>query len=157
MAIKEGSVMEGIFAMYCAAYLIDPESGKSDSAIEKFINEQLPKLKNGDDFDDEFDKFWQNEKILALNAICEEEDLDQEQFQGLIDAYLYSERPPLKNDVLECLAERPSVLKARQIGERIADAFCSISFDLYCTLKRASAPLLTNLRSQKGPASGVKR
>ena len=32
-AIKEGSVMEGIFAMYCAAYLIDPESGKSQSSI----------------------------------------------------------------------------------------------------------------------------
>ena len=39
MAIKEGSVMEGIFAMYCAAYLIDPAGGKSSSAIEKFIND----------------------------------------------------------------------------------------------------------------------
>ena len=37
--IKEGSVMEGIFAMYCAAYLIDPNNGKSDSAIEGFIND----------------------------------------------------------------------------------------------------------------------
>jgi len=37
--IKEGSVMEGIFAMYCAAYLIDPASGRSQSAIEGFIND----------------------------------------------------------------------------------------------------------------------
>ena len=37
--IKEGSVMEGIFAMYCAAYLIDPNNGKSDTAIENFIND----------------------------------------------------------------------------------------------------------------------
>ena len=29
MAIREGSIMEGVFAMYCAAYLIDPEDGKS--------------------------------------------------------------------------------------------------------------------------------
>ena len=36
---KEGSVMEGIFAMYCAAYLIDPESGKNKPAIEGFIND----------------------------------------------------------------------------------------------------------------------
>ena len=35
---KEGSVMEGIFAMYCAAHLIDP--GKAnDTAIEGFIND----------------------------------------------------------------------------------------------------------------------
>jgi len=39
MAIKEGSVMEGIFAMYCAAYLIDPASGKDKSAIERFMND----------------------------------------------------------------------------------------------------------------------
>ena len=37
--IKEGSVMEGIFAMYCAAYLIDPQSGRSKTKIEKFIND----------------------------------------------------------------------------------------------------------------------
>ena len=37
--IKEGSVMEGIFAMYCAAYLIDPNNGKSDTVIENFIND----------------------------------------------------------------------------------------------------------------------
>ena len=37
--IKEGSVMEGIFAMYCAAYLIDPESGKNKNKIESFIND----------------------------------------------------------------------------------------------------------------------
>ena len=37
--IKEGSVMEGIFAMYCAAYLIDPQSGRSKSKIEQFIND----------------------------------------------------------------------------------------------------------------------
>jgi hypothetical protein len=39
MAIKEGSVMEGIFAMYCAAYLIDPNNGKSSSQVESFIDE----------------------------------------------------------------------------------------------------------------------
>ena len=38
-SIKQGSVMEGIFAMYCAAYLVDPEDGKSKSSIEGFIND----------------------------------------------------------------------------------------------------------------------
>ena len=37
--IKQGSVMEGIFAMYCAAFLIDPEDGKSKTSIEGFIND----------------------------------------------------------------------------------------------------------------------
>ena len=38
-SIKQGSVMEGIFAMYCAAFLIDPEDGKSKTSIEGFIND----------------------------------------------------------------------------------------------------------------------
>ena len=38
-SIKQGSVMEGIFAMYCAAFLIDPEDGKSKKSIEGFIND----------------------------------------------------------------------------------------------------------------------
>jgi hypothetical protein len=37
--IKQGSVMEGIFAMYCAAYLVDPEDGKNKKAIENFIDD----------------------------------------------------------------------------------------------------------------------
>ena len=37
--IRQGAVMEGIFAMYCAAYLIDPESGKNKNKIESFIND----------------------------------------------------------------------------------------------------------------------
>jgi len=37
--IKQGSVMEGIFAMYCAAFLIDPDDGKSKTSIAGFIND----------------------------------------------------------------------------------------------------------------------
>ena len=37
--IKQGSVMEGIFAMYCAAYLVDPDNGKNVKAIEGFIDD----------------------------------------------------------------------------------------------------------------------
>ena len=37
--IKQGSVMEGIFAMYCAGFLVDPEDGKNKKSIENFIND----------------------------------------------------------------------------------------------------------------------
>ena len=38
-SIKQGSVMEGIFAMYCAGFLVDPEDGKNKKSIEGFIND----------------------------------------------------------------------------------------------------------------------
>ncbi|MCP4978720.1 MAG: hypothetical protein GY931_21455, partial [Maribacter sp.] len=56
---------------------------------------------------------------LALGRLCEEELLDQKQFQALIDAYIFSEQEPLREDVFKCLDNRPSVLEAREIGERI--------------------------------------
>ena len=38
MALREGSIMEGLFAMYCAAYLIDPNDGRNISEVKKVIN-----------------------------------------------------------------------------------------------------------------------
>ena len=87
--------------------------------IEKFIEENLPLIANADDVPDEFEKYWNDQKILALAKLCEEENLDKEQFKALIDSYIYSEQEPLRDDIFRCLDNRPSVLKARQIGERI--------------------------------------
>lgn len=87
--------------------------------IEKFIEENLPNIKDIDNIPDEFEKFWTDQKVLALGKLCEEEDLDKKQFQALIDAYIYSEQEPLRDEIFKCLDNRPSVLQARSIGERI--------------------------------------
>jgi type I restriction enzyme R subunit len=87
--------------------------------IEKFIEEHLPKIDDVDTIPDKFEKYWQDQKVLALGRLCEEEHLDQKQFQALIDAYIFSEQEPLREDVFKCLDNRPSVLEAREIGERI--------------------------------------
>ncbi len=87
--------------------------------IEKFIEENLPFIDDVDAIQDEFEKFWKQEKVLALSKICEEENLDQEQFSALIESYIYNGQEPIKQDVFKCLDNRPSILKAREIGERI--------------------------------------
>ena len=87
--------------------------------IEKFIEENLPKIKDADNIQDEFEKYWQEQKVLALAKLCEEEHLDKEQFKALIETYIFSGQEPLRDDVLKCLGDRPSILKAREIGERI--------------------------------------
>ena len=38
---------------------------------------------------------------------------------NLIEAFVFTGQEPLKDDVFKCLEARPSVLKAREIGERI--------------------------------------
>ncbi|TQO37520.1 type I restriction enzyme R subunit [Arenibacter algicola] len=87
--------------------------------IEKFIEENLPKIDDVDDIQEEFETYWQEQKVLALGKICEEEHLDKAQFKSLIDTYIYSGQEPIKDDVFKCLDNRPSILKAREIGERI--------------------------------------
>jgi type I restriction enzyme R subunit len=87
--------------------------------IQKFIDENLAHIKDGDTIEDEFEKFWQDQKVLALGKLCEEEHLDKAQFKSLIDAYIYSGREPIKDEVFQCLDNRPSVLQARTIGDRI--------------------------------------
>jgi type I restriction enzyme R subunit len=89
--------------------------------IEKFIEENLPFILDEDAIEEEFEHYWQDEKVLALEKICEEEHLDKAQFKALIDAYIYSGQEPIRDAVFKCLDSRPSILKARDIGERILD------------------------------------
>jgi type I restriction enzyme R subunit len=97
----------------------DIELRSKRELIEKFIDENLPKISSADNIQDEFEKYWQDQKVLALAKLCDEEQLDKEQFKSLIDAYIFSGQDPVRDDVLKCLGNRPSILKAREIGERI--------------------------------------
>lgn len=67
--------------------------------IEKFIEENLPHIVDPDDIPDEFEKYWQEQKVLALAKLCEEENLDKQQFSGLVEAYIYTTQEPLRDDV----------------------------------------------------------
>ncbi len=87
--------------------------------IEKFIEENLPHITDPEQIEDEFNNYWENQKVLALAKLCEDERLDKEQFSALIEAYIYSEQEPLKDDVIACLDNRPSVLAVGAIGDRI--------------------------------------
>jgi type I restriction enzyme R subunit len=89
--------------------------------IEKFIDENLPHIVDEDAIEEEFEQYWQDQKVLALGKLCEEENLDKAQFKALIDAYIYSGQEPIRDEVFKCLDNRPSILKAREIGERILD------------------------------------
>ncbi|MFN5910833.1 MAG: type I restriction endonuclease subunit R, EcoR124 family, partial [Bacteroidota bacterium] len=87
--------------------------------IEQFIDENLPRISDLDSITDEFEKYWQEQKVLALHKLCEEENLDEEQFKALIDTYIFSGQEPIKEDIYRCMANRPSILQARSIGDRI--------------------------------------
>lgn len=99
----------------------DVELRSKRELIEKFIQDHLPNIEDAELVTDEFEKYWEEQRLLKLKEICEEESLDQQQFRNLIDMYMFTGKEPLKEDVFACLENRPSILQARQIGNRIIE------------------------------------
>jgi len=88
--------------------------------IEKFISENLPEIKDEDDIPQEFDKFWTIEQQKAFEKLVKEENLSEEKTQKLIENYLFAEREPLRDEILELIeGEKPSVLQRKKLGDQI--------------------------------------
>ena len=88
--------------------------------IEKFIQENLPAIADADDIPEEFDKFWTKEQLAAFHQLCKEEKLFSDKVERVIENYLFSEREPLRDDLLELIeGDKPSILERKTVGERI--------------------------------------
>lgn len=83
--------------------------------IERFIEENLPHIDDTDDVTGEFDKFWDKEQKLAFEKLIEEEQLSKEKTEKLIEDYLFAEKEPLTDDLLDLIAgEKPSILQRKK-------------------------------------------
>jgi type I restriction enzyme R subunit len=88
--------------------------------IEKFIQENLPVIEDTDEVPTEFDKFWSEERQKAFSKLVEEENLSADKTEKLIEDYLFAEREPLRDEVLELIeGEKPSLLQRKKLGDRI--------------------------------------
>jgi type I restriction enzyme R subunit len=88
--------------------------------IEKFIQDNLPVIEDSDDIPQEFEKFWNAEQQKAFNQLVNDENLSPERTQSLIEDYLYAEREPLRDEILELLeGEQPTLLERKKTGDRI--------------------------------------
>jgi type I restriction enzyme R subunit len=88
--------------------------------IERFIQENLTVIKDSDDVNTEFDTFWKKEQQKAFSKLVTEENLSAERTEKLIEDYLFAERQPLRDEVLELIeGEKPSLLQRKIIGDRI--------------------------------------
>lgn len=88
--------------------------------IEKFIEESLPQIDDTDLIPEEFEKFWNEEQEKALQDLVKTENLSDEKTEKLIENYLFTEREPLRKEILDLRIDgRPSVLKSKEVGDRI--------------------------------------
>lgn len=89
--------------------------------IEQFINNNLLKIKDEEDVEKEFIKFWDEEKLLALKQLSLDENLDGEKLQKLIGNYLFTEKEPLRDDIIDIMNDRPSLKERKSVAERVLD------------------------------------
>lgn len=97
--------------------------------IQKFIEENMPKMINGQSVQVAFAQFWDAEKEQAYQHFCEQEKLKPEVMKQVLDNYEFNKRMPRKEEMKDLpnykvkLFERDSVLtnllvKTRQLIEK---------------------------------------
>ena len=106
--------------------LVDILSGESRlrskrKLIELFIRKNLPQIQDAETITDEFQSFWEGEKHKAIIELSEEEKLDAKGLEKLIGDYLFTEKPPLTDDVLGVLSYRPGLKEKKIVAKRITE------------------------------------
>jgi type I restriction enzyme R subunit len=88
--------------------------------IEKFISQNIPEIEDTDSIPQEFDKFWVEEQRTAFNELVKSENLSIERTEQLIENYLFAEREPLRDEVLDLIeGDKPTLLQRKKVGDGI--------------------------------------
>ncbi|MBD0403882.1 type I restriction endonuclease subunit R [Flammeovirga sp. EKP202] len=106
--------------------IIDTLSGEvqlrsKKELIEKFIDQNLPHIKDSDQVTDEFDKFIEVEKQNAFTKLVEEEKLKADITEKVISDYLFTNRTPIQSDVVETFETKPKLLQRKKLAQRVTD------------------------------------
>jgi len=89
--------------------------------IEKFIEENLPKLTQTDNVLSEFGEYWDKHKQAAFEKLCADEKIQPEQLQKLLQTYEFASRLPRPQEIKDALSYQPKVLERKTILGRVAE------------------------------------
>lgn len=87
--------------------------------IEKFIQKHLPLIENPDDVMDAFEDFVEAERKEAIQNMSSEEALDQEKLEHVIGEYLFTDKQPLREDIVGLMIQKPSLKERSSKIERV--------------------------------------
>ncbi len=87
--------------------------------IEKFINKHLPLIGYAESARDAFEAYWQAEKQRAIKVFTETEQLDQNKLESVIESFLYTNREPLRDNVISIMKTRPKLKERASTAERL--------------------------------------
>ena len=88
--------------------------------IEEFIDSHLMGIAV-DDIDDEFERFWEEQKVGEFGTLCKDEGLVEDEVKTVVETYLYDQRKPLADDIAKTLQTKPKLLDRKKIIPRVLD------------------------------------
>lgn len=93
--------------------------------IQKFIDKNLPQIEDADDVPEAFENYWASEQQATFDAISAEEKLDPVKLQAVLGNYLFTEREPLREEIIDMLEVKPKVLERKVIYNRVVGKLMS--------------------------------
>lgn len=90
--------------------------------IEKFIEENLPLIQE-ENIEEDYNTFIDVERQKAFNKFVEDEKLNPDKLKKLTEDFLFSQRTPSKQEVVEVLETQPSILQRSTVGDTILNKF----------------------------------
>ncbi len=89
--------------------------------IERFINNHLPQIENTDLIEEKFDEFLVGERKVAIENLSSEENLNQMALEQVIGNYLFTNKTPLRDEIIATMQQRPSLKERASTTERITN------------------------------------
>jgi type I restriction enzyme R subunit len=108
-----------------------PELRSKKELIEQFIQENLNNLGSSEEVMDEFDSFWEQAKVKAVDEICQEESLVSDSFKALVEKMIYTNEEPLREDIVATMEKAPSVLQRKKVIPRLTEKVKSFVSTFY--------------------------
>lgn len=97
----------------------DAELRSKKELIERFISEHFPIVPADGDVGEAFESYWDNERKKAIQTISEDEGLNSAGLEKVIGHYLFTEKPPMRDDVIGIMNTRPSLRQRGTVAERV--------------------------------------
>lgn len=89
--------------------------------IERFIAEHFANLPAEANVSEEFEHYWAEEKRRAIETLSSEEGIKQEGLEQVIGAYLFTEKTPMRDDVIGIMEKRPALRERRSVADRVIE------------------------------------
>ena len=88
--------------------------------IERFINNHLPQIEDTDLIEEKFDEFLVGERKVAIENLSSEENLNQMALEKVIGNYLFTNKTPLRDEIIATMQQRPSLKERATTTEAVS-------------------------------------